>query len=828
MLPFSRRSRRCFYCQSFSPSQHQLKFPARWKCLKCDAVNHVDENGQPCDPPIEETAQEPASSQKYAIPPPDATTGYDGDRNDSIFCSTCLKNQFLIYESLSNYLPDESDPSYTKYEASCSAYRKELEELFPPVCKYCAPAAQRQIDKAQYFAKSDYLRRLMEQKDHGFFLSWNWRQIMLACGAAAHYISIAGQLTWDLMGILSNPLTTSTHMLDATRATPFSCISHMGFFWSRHSLNLDLLSIFSAPNITEHAAPPTPAPAPSQLAITDNAAQYVLGISTDSTAQPSTRSGFPFDKLRTQTPKSTKTRSVYSFNPSEAGDDPDAMDWTPLPKTIELNVPSKRPLTPKYPVIGDPFRAGLQQQPNRYQSSLNANGTFGFRLPGTLPPKSQPTKLPFAPPKFLPDDLQSVTGLESLFDKAFTIADGLDRLNTPKTTAAAAPTEQRSDEQVLQPEKPEVTGIRDVILFCLRQASLILAFLTFVFPWVFQWPARFAHFIVLGVLAVIPGSWMINSLRRSVESGKVVGILVTFAHLLIWLIFLAGHIFLPDVIKAHIHLDKVDMVVISVMFGREFQLSNLKAWLAPASAGNPLAVDGSNRSEERGIQEFDTPRPEELNEFNPEYHDRVPPPKSAPTPAHGSALDPALAPQSARAYTSVPPFAPTPEPVRRPQAEINFMFEPQYSQRRAGSGHSVEQSRHRGLGPTPTLQAQLPPTLRASSPLRTVREGTPSSSFPDPFSAMTRFPPPNESFLSLPENVLSPARSPTLSATTADTTISDPPSPHYPRYAHSTGMTPDPFIEELNLNEELDRSHTPVQPVKHRESPRYNLRKRYV
>jgi Ima1 N-terminal domain len=151
---------------------------------------------------VEETSSPLPLARPFARPLPNDQNWSD----TAIFCSTCLKNQHLLTQTLANYLPSLDHPNYTQYEASYPEFRQKLEERYPPVCPRCEPGASRQIQQAGYVAKSDHLRRMMEHSRARKIASrWGWRSLVVTLGAALFCMSIVGQLSWNLIGLLEDP-----------------------------------------------------------------------------------------------------------------------------------------------------------------------------------------------------------------------------------------------------------------------------------------------------------------------------------------------------------------------------------------------------------------------------------------------------------------------------------------------------------------------------------------------------------------------------------------------------------------------------------------------
>ncbi|KAF1810132.1 hypothetical protein P152DRAFT_475970 [Eremomyces bilateralis CBS 781.70] len=153
-----RRSLTCFYCGTKSNLRFDGKI-RKFRCQSCEAVNYLDEKGQITDPPTNGTPQ----NTHYAIQVPRPRSPELDAQDTSLFCSTCLKNQYLVTQALASYLPSTDDPQYAEFEASHPEYKAQLEERYPQVCAKCEPRVRRRIQTAQYAARSDHLRRVMER-----------------------------------------------------------------------------------------------------------------------------------------------------------------------------------------------------------------------------------------------------------------------------------------------------------------------------------------------------------------------------------------------------------------------------------------------------------------------------------------------------------------------------------------------------------------------------------------------------------------------------------------------------------------------------------------
>jgi hypothetical protein len=125
---------------------------------------------------------------------------------EELFCNTCQRNQILLNKTLAEYLPDEEDPDYARYEASLPAYTAELEERYPQVCQACLPRVHDQIRAAGYAAKADNLRRMIDKSQkHSRTVQTSrqtWTLVVIALAKWVYMFSIAAGLLWHALGLM--------------------------------------------------------------------------------------------------------------------------------------------------------------------------------------------------------------------------------------------------------------------------------------------------------------------------------------------------------------------------------------------------------------------------------------------------------------------------------------------------------------------------------------------------------------------------------------------------------------------------------------------------
>ncbi|EME44638.1 hypothetical protein DOTSEDRAFT_53675 [Dothistroma septosporum NZE10] len=145
---------RCHFCGSKQPhSKSTLEF----QCRSCEAVNYLDGKGNIVDAPTRVTSRATSPPPASFTQPLPETLEH---QQNPAFCRTCLQNQHLYNETLANYLPEESHPQYKAFEAAIPAYKEELAQRYPLVCKRCAPRAQSKINRADCFGLTENFARL--------------------------------------------------------------------------------------------------------------------------------------------------------------------------------------------------------------------------------------------------------------------------------------------------------------------------------------------------------------------------------------------------------------------------------------------------------------------------------------------------------------------------------------------------------------------------------------------------------------------------------------------------------------------------------------------
>ncbi|KAJ5550621.1 hypothetical protein N7535_001434 [Penicillium sp. DV-2018c] len=162
----------------------------------------TEKKGEITDPPAVVTNAEIHASG--ASNPPFESTDFSGSQS---FCAKCTRNQHLFTSSLASYFPPSDDPTDIEYERGYEQFRKSLEDRYPQVCESCEPLVKSRIRKAAYDAKADHLRRMMDrtraERESRKARYRSWRGLLLVAGSLAYWASIAGQLAWNFISLIT-------------------------------------------------------------------------------------------------------------------------------------------------------------------------------------------------------------------------------------------------------------------------------------------------------------------------------------------------------------------------------------------------------------------------------------------------------------------------------------------------------------------------------------------------------------------------------------------------------------------------------------------------
>ncbi|GKZ28769.1 hypothetical protein AbraIFM66950_000124 [Aspergillus brasiliensis] len=692
---------KCFYCGRRS-AQSDSDTARKWRCKHCEAVNYLDEKGEITDPPAAET--NPDVYGPGASSPPFESTDFTAS---SLFCAQCLRNQHLFTSALASYFPSSDDPNYSAYEKEYPKFRKNLEERYPQVCVKCEPRVKQRIRQAGYEAKSDHLRRMMDRSKAGRAARqarrWNWRNLLVLAGALGYWISVAGQLSWNVWSALtveepdplqdpdapsiSPSIVSCAPLLFETRRVPNHCAIDLApyaglaliagilsiwwnpklrfkvegrggrfvklgeyyqvqlivlvvrcAFWgvlrdpSSSGLPPDLpptlhlfmvfftiMSVVISRRIVRYDTRPLVVWTDDTPAATPNRRTEASPPPTTSTRQefstPSSNlrqrtSRFPLEKLGTPsaaTPRAALETPSIPTPPPESDD----MDWTPsvqheLTPTVSVHQRDQKsvldgpmPFYGSVPPAPQPPAWNLRNKPaqrakpieqvverNPFHRTPTQNSRW-FRNQGNQGNSDSV----FAPPKFFPvSDHAATTGLESLFDRTFTI----------KSPEDEEDSSWQSRHQSSNSRSRQSTNLRGYFVYQYLRLGLLLVSLA---AWVLSQydrlsiPGNYVEVASLGSASLIAGFALLEALKQPIAQWNGMEILVYFAEL-VAAVHLGGN--LPRVSIERHYFDRYGQLLLVFMAVQE-ALGLLSLYnITRASSTSPQPQQPGHNSPSKG------------------------------------------------------------------------------------------------------------------------------------------------------------------------------------------------------------------------------------
>ncbi|PWY76411.1 hypothetical protein BO94DRAFT_523427 [Aspergillus sclerotioniger CBS 115572] len=667
MAPLFAKRLKCFYCGRRSALSGG-DTARKWCCKHCEAVNYLDEKGEITDPPAAETNPDvygPGGSS-----PPFESTDFTAS---SLFCAQCLRNQHLFTSTLASYFPSSDDPNYGAYEKEYPKFRKNLEERYPQVCVKCEPRVKQRIRQAGYEAKSDHLRRMMDRSKAGRAARqarrWNWRNLLALAGGLGHWISVTGQLGWNVWSALkveeheplqdpdapsmSPSIVSCVRQVVETRLVPSSCSIDLApyaglaliagilsiwwnpklrlrvegrggrfvglgeyyqvqlivmvvrcAFWgvlrdpSSSGLPLDLpptlhlfmifftiLSVLVSRRIVRYDTRPlvvwtddTPAPTPNRRTEASpppsTSRRQVFSTPNSDLRQRTSR--FPLEKLAT--PRATTPRAAledtHVLTPPPESDD---MDWTPsvqhqIAPTVSVHQRDQKsvlegpmPFYGSVPPAPQPPAWNLRNQPAQRPKPIEQvvernpfHRTPTQSSPWQRNPNNSDTV--FAPPKFFPlSDHAATTGLESLFDRTFTIKSPEDEEDTT----------WQARHQTSNSRSRDSTDLHGYFVFQYLRLGLLLVSLA---AWFlsqyehFSIPGNYVEVASLGSASLIAGFALLEALKQPIAQWNGMEILVYFAEL-VAAVHIGGN--LPRVSFERQYFDRYGQLLLVFMAAQE-------------------------------------------------------------------------------------------------------------------------------------------------------------------------------------------------------------------------------------------------------------------
>ncbi|PIA16483.1 hypothetical protein COEREDRAFT_81157 [Coemansia reversa NRRL 1564] len=124
---------KCWFCNQKtrlprSRADHDTKHD--WHCHNCDNQNTLDVQGNLVDARAEMYRESPIS-RRPGLPT------HRTENSNPLFCSSCQRNQELVCQILSGYLPDEDDYEYQSRFERADEYAQSLKRRYPMVCRAC-------------------------------------------------------------------------------------------------------------------------------------------------------------------------------------------------------------------------------------------------------------------------------------------------------------------------------------------------------------------------------------------------------------------------------------------------------------------------------------------------------------------------------------------------------------------------------------------------------------------------------------------------------------------------------------------------------------------
>ncbi|KAG0049803.1 hypothetical protein BGZ83_005391 [Gryganskiella cystojenkinii] len=157
----------CFQCSWLHRGQKDAT-PSDWTCPHCLTRQKTDKDGNILPVPEMfdgnlngDTADHIAHSRFTRFRK--QTYGKGSGDEDAIFCETCKRHQRVVYQLLSNYIPDENDDNYQAYYDDADEYRRRVEERYPVACPDCSEKVQKILRNQNYRFKSSLLNSTLSK-----------------------------------------------------------------------------------------------------------------------------------------------------------------------------------------------------------------------------------------------------------------------------------------------------------------------------------------------------------------------------------------------------------------------------------------------------------------------------------------------------------------------------------------------------------------------------------------------------------------------------------------------------------------------------------------
>ncbi|CAO3571790.1 unnamed protein product [Mortierella alpina] len=214
----------CWACVQLSwLHRGQRETPSDWTCSRCLTHQKRDKDGNIIPvPEMFESSLNSEMSERIArnrnVRRRYRAGVEDSSSQDNFFCEMCNGHQRVVYQLLSNYIPDEKDENYEAYYDNADTYRKQLEERYPLACSACLDKVQKVLGKQNYQFKTTLLNATLSKsrgdviEPHRKYPSAFW-MLTGASWVSAH----AALMAVELSGLMGSHALPSIELLESLR-----------------------------------------------------------------------------------------------------------------------------------------------------------------------------------------------------------------------------------------------------------------------------------------------------------------------------------------------------------------------------------------------------------------------------------------------------------------------------------------------------------------------------------------------------------------------------------------------------------------------------------
>ncbi|KAI8597965.1 Ima1 N-terminal domain-containing protein [Dissophora ornata] len=197
--------------------------PSDWTCPHCSTHQRRDKDGniepvpEMFDGSLNEDVTEHVAHSLRNRKRPNSRSPNNNPQGD-VFCEMCNGHQRVVYQLLSNYIPDEEDENYEAYFENADNYRRQLEERYPLACATCLDKVQKKLAQQNYRIKSGLLNSTLS-KSRGDRISPTRKYPTLAwlTAGSSWLCSHAALLSVEVTGLLGEDVPTNFKMIGLAR-----------------------------------------------------------------------------------------------------------------------------------------------------------------------------------------------------------------------------------------------------------------------------------------------------------------------------------------------------------------------------------------------------------------------------------------------------------------------------------------------------------------------------------------------------------------------------------------------------------------------------------